>query len=544
MTTYFEGLVCPVSAGASARASDPVSKARQSTTATRARGAVRWVTAIGVVLVVLGSTAPAVAQVSPNVPLGDPLYDYLDRLADQGLAPAYMRGTRPVTVDYAARVVHDAAVAAARRGEPEPATVAVARDLVERLRAHRWVGVDVGGQAVVVGGGRREIVEPVPTTLGSRAGYLEPQSGSQVSVGDGGAALALDARAAYGGFVAADVALGLQFPGDGPAFRLRRGSVKVGWGALELQAGRDDLAWGQARYAPLIVSGFAPAFDLVQLRTARPVRLPWVFRYLGQWQATVFVARMDQELPYPRPWLVGMRLALKPVSWLEIGFSHIYDFGGDGAPRFGAQKATEEFFGYRRDIFSANYANHAMTFDAHLRVARWFEAYGEWYLEDCCDRLAGKGAAGQDSSFVVGLRRARVFGARDDLALEFAFTSLIAFTSSSVAEWNQGHVITGHPLGPAGLGGYALYTLLGDRGQVLKVRLALERRGSPYDLPGVEPQWRVGGFLDLRWPLLPGRAGRVDATCRLGLQRVLSVGRVPGDDRFAGLAELVVEASF
>jgi hypothetical protein len=496
------------------------------------------VTAIGVVLGLLGSTGPVAAQVSPSVPLGDPLYDYLDRLADQGLAPAYMRGTRPVSIDYAARVVHEAGVAATRRGEPEPGTVTAARDLVERLRAHRWGAFDLGGQVVVAGGGEREIVEPVPTTLGSRAGYLEPRSGSQVSLGSGGAALALDARAAYGGFAAADVALGLQFPGSGPAFRLRRGSVKVGWGALELQAGRDDLAWGQARYAPLILSGFAPAFDLVQLRTARPVRLPWVFRHLGLWQATVFVARMDQQLPYPRPWLVGVRLALKPVSWLELGFSHLYDFGGDGAPRVGA-RAVEEFFGYRRDVFSENYANHAWTFDAHARVSTWFEAYGEWYLEDCCNRLGGA-----DSSFVVGLRRARVFGKRDDLAVEVASTSSIAYTSSSVTEWNQGHVITGHPLGPKGRGGYLLYTVLGERGQVLKLRLALERRGSPYDLPGVEPQWRAGGFLDLRWPLLAGRAGRVDATCRVGLQRVLSVGRVLGDDRLAGLAQLAVEASF
>jgi hypothetical protein len=543
MTTYFEGLVRPGAVVSSARAIDPTSSAAASTTAARARGAVRWLSAI-VVLVVLGTTSPAAAQVSPNVPLGDPLYDYLDRLADQGLAPAYMRGSRPVTVDYAAHVVHDAAAAARRRGEAEPATVAAARDLLERLRAHRWGAFDAGGQAVVAGGQRRELVEPLLQTHESRLGYLEPRSGSTVSVGDGGAAVALDARAAYGGFVAADVALGLQFPAGDPAFRLRRGSVKVGWGALELQAGRDDLAWGQARYATLVLSGFAPAFDLVLLRTARPVRLPWVLRYLGLWQATLFTARLDQELPFKRPWLVGMRLALKPVSWLEIGFSHLYAFGGDGAPYFGAARAIEEFFGYRRDVWGANFANHAMTFDAHLRVSRWFEAYGEWYLEDCCAHVAGAGLAGQDSSFVVGLRRARVLSARDDLALEFAYTTRIAFTSSSVTEWTQGHAVTGHPLGPAGRGAYALYTLLGDRGQLLKLRLALERRGSPLDFPGVEPQWRVGGGLDLRWPLLPGRAGRVDATCRLGLQRVLSAGRVPGDDRWAGLAQLAVEASF
>jgi hypothetical protein len=146
---------------------------------------------------------------------------------------------------------------------------------------------------------------------------------------------------------------------------------------------------------------------------------------------------------------------------------------------------------------------------------------------------------------VTGLRRARVLGARDDLALEFAYTTRIAFLSSGVTEWSQGHVVTGHPLGAKGLGAYAIYTLLGDRGQVLKLRLALERRGSPYNsLPGLEPQWRVGGLLDLRWPLLPGRAGRVDGRCRLGLERVLAARRVPGNDRTAGLAEVLIEASF
>jgi hypothetical protein len=498
---------------------------------------VRWGAAI-VVLVVLGTMAPAWAQVSANVPLGDPVYDYLDRLADLGLAPGYLRGTRPVTLDYAARVVHEAAEAARRRGEPEPAAVTAARDLVERLRAHRWGGVDAGGQASLAGGYRRELVESVPYSRDARVGFLTPRNGASLAAGDG-AAVGLVARGACGGFAAADLALGLDFPDGRAALRLRRGSVKAGWAGLELQAGRDDLACGQARHAPMILSGFAPAFDLVQLRTARPVRLPWVFRYLGQWQAALFAARLDQDLPYRRPWLVGMRLGLKPVSWLELGFSHLYAFGGEGAPAFAASRVVEEFFGYRRGILSSNYANHGFAFDGHLRVSRWFEAYAEWYLEDCCGSVGG-----QDSSFTVGLRRARVFGARDDLAVEVVRTTRIAFLSSSVTEWNQGHVVTGHPLGPAGTGAYAVYTLLGDRGQVLKLRLAVERRGPSYDLPPLEPQWRVGGLLDLRWPLLPGRAGRVDGRCSLGLQRVLSVGRVPANDHFAGLAEVVVEASF
>jgi hypothetical protein len=492
----------------------------------------------GAILVIFASTHPAAAQVSPNVPLGDPLYEYLDGLADLGLAPSYMRGTRPVTCDYAARVVREATGVATARGGPEPGALAAARELLLRLRPHRRGVAAGGGQAEAGIGMSREVLDQPPASHDERVGYLAPRNGSELATGEG-FALGLAVRGSLGPVAAAEATAGVGFPDGTATTRLRRAYLKLGWGALEVEAGRDALVWGQGRHAALQLSGLAPAFDLVSLRTARPVALPWVLRYLGATQVVLFLARMDQQLPYPRPWLVGTRLALKPQSWLEIGFGRLLAFGGEGEPRAGAAGMLGEFFGWREDVYASNYANHSLSTDIHVRVRDWFQVYGEWYLEDCCAAVLG-----QDSSVLVGVRRARLFAQGDGLAVEFAHSSRVAFLSSDTTpEWNQGHVLTGHPLGPAGTGAYALYTLLGSRGEVLKARLGLERRGAPYDIP-VQPEWRAGGLVEVRVPLRPGTAGRVDARGRLGLERVVSVQRVIGDDRTAGIAELGVEAAF
>jgi hypothetical protein len=227
------------------------------------------------------------------------------------------------------------------------------------------------------------------------------------------------------------------------------------------------------------------------------------------------------------------------VRWLELAWTHLFAFGGKGGGVYSASRFTEEFLlGYRKHIWTQNFANNGFSWEFRVHVPKWFELYGEHYLEDCCAWIWKR-----DSSFLVGVRRPHFASPRDDLALEFVTTSWFAYEATYTPEWTQGGRLMGQPLGPRGFGAYALWRYLGDRGEVLKLRLAYERRYLPSG-DNLPPEFRAGLHLDLRLPLLAGRAGRVDGRARVAVERVLNARHIPNDDRFAGLGELAVEVSF
>jgi hypothetical protein len=495
----------------------------------------------------LGSTSVAEAQASVNLPIGDPVYDYLERLQDLGLCPGLMRSVRPITVAHAAALVREARKLAAQRGTPPPAFMGTLADLIERLEAHDVKHGRVGGGAAVAVGTWREVLERAVYSEVETVGHLDRAAG-RLAVEGSEAAFAATGRATFFGVAAAEVAAVFGFPESGASARLRRAYLTLGLGALALEAGRDDIVWGPGRWASLTLSGNAPALDQVAVKTSRPVRLPWFLRHLGRWQTALFVGRLDQDHPHPHPWIVGQRIALQPVPWIEVGGTHLYAFGGEGAPDFPASQIVKEFFGYRKDVFLSNYANHSFTWDARVRLWRVAEVYVEHYLEDCCAHIVPEASAGvlsgQDSSVLAGVRRPRLFSQRDDLAVEYAHLTRIAYLSSDVtSEWSHRGRITGHPLGSHGDGVYALYRYLGDGGTVLGGALWLERRGVPPDWTSV-PEWRVGGRLDARLPLRPGRVGRVDARLRGAVERVIAVEHEEGSDRTAWLLEAGIECAF
>jgi hypothetical protein len=67
-----------------------------------------------------------------------------------------------------------------------------------------------------------------------------------------------------------------------------------------------------------------------RLRNPRPIQVGGWFRFLGLFQYDLFLSRLEKDRPIPQSYLAGMRLALKPKPWLEIGASRAMHFGGEG----------------------------------------------------------------------------------------------------------------------------------------------------------------------------------------------------------------------
>lgn len=92
------------------------------------------------------------------------------------------------------------------------------------------------------------------------------------------------------------------------------------WGRL--QAGHTWLRWGPGAWGTMAQSDGAPAFDVIEARVPLP----------GRMQLEWFVASLD---PVTQSYLAGHRLEIRPTGSLDVSFSELARFDGNGsAPQY------------------------------------------------------------------------------------------------------------------------------------------------------------------------------------------------------------------
>lgn len=98
-------------------------------------------------------------------------------------------------------------------------------------------------------------------------------------------------------------------------------------------AGYIDRWWGPGWQSSLILSDNARPAPSVWLnrRNTDTSSSPWL-SWLGPWQASGFVARLENDRYVSEANLVGMRLNFRPVEGLEVGLSRLIQWGGYGQP--------------------------------------------------------------------------------------------------------------------------------------------------------------------------------------------------------------------
>ncbi len=169
--------------------------------------------------------------------------------------------------------------------------------------------------------------------------------------------------------------LGLQARGDvqwqfddDTIGRLEETSIRLGWPQATLELGKFSLWWGPGRHGSLLFTTNAETILGGRLRNPRPIPLGGWFRFLGLFQYDFFMARLnDDDRPVPNPILSGLRLALKPTAWLELGASRAMQYGGDGRSE-SLSTFWDVFRGKSETPGSTPEGNSLASFDAKVRI--------------------------------------------------------------------------------------------------------------------------------------------------------------------------------
>lgn len=414
------------------------------------------------VLLFLAFTAPqAWALASNNIPLDSPVYFYIEKLAGFGLLDSDVKGLRPYSRAEAARLYLEAEANLTRlagdatpfvselmqrlrellprevslRNEPHNAPLADYNPLsAARLRYVYLDGMPRNyNRQVFIRGGQ--------SAFGFIGGKLRPDNNAGILSQSGTEGTPLlennegviyrkgsnaELRWSMEGFVKDKVSLliepDLLLAPESDRMSLQKGYVKVGSGGVELEVGRDANWFGPGFRGALTLTSNARSFDLVKLSSPEPLDVGWVKRYLGETKYSLIFSRFDETgsgSTSRQPYFIGIKLAVKPKPWYEIGVNFVRQEGGPG---FTGQSSL------RDAVFGGGNTNHSNTIagiDLRFRIP-WFrnaELYGEY--------------AGEDSaafwpiveSYVAGFYVPRLTSSgKDDFRFEFFYGNPMLYT--------------------------------------------------------------------------------------------------------------------
>ncbi len=439
-------------------------------------------------ILILLTPLPALANPSVNVPVDDPAYTYIDKLAASGLIKTPMNGQRPWTRYYVTMMIKEALenyhkLEDALDIEKNPnlsqkkftkrlghkrfidkilkrlkTEYALELEGKEKIHIHPFTKLSAtytylnNDPSVVPQNGLGSIDAVVHPLVSNRQGaqyqkghhlYWETEHWAQISP-----YFALYAKPQFQ----------TRMPtGADDQFYLHTKNlyIKTGWRNLELEIGRDNILWGDGKHSGVIFSDNPRGMDMVMFRTPYPWRLPWYFKYIGEIRYSAFVANMGDDYSPQRPWLAAYRVDISPFECWNIGISHAIMIGGKGYNRPSFGDTLLEFIGIPRSgtfvndssavatnrVFSAG---SSLTFKKLRGLKIFFEGMDEDIAKEPEYLLAN------NVSWLTGIELPRVdYSGKNSLRFEYEHVGQFPYHHGEYSSgWTSNRLLLGSTLGP------------------------------------------------------------------------------------------------
>ncbi len=256
---------------------------------------------------------------------------------------------------------------------------------------------------------------------------------------------------------------------------------------FEIQAGRDNLFWGQGLNSGLLLSNNPRGLDIVKISNDSPFIMPWIFKYLGPTKLSYFFSNLGPDQNFPYPYLLGYKFSIEPVSFFELGFGMLVEYGGQGAPSSSLSDRVLEAVPFGATIHTASISNSnklgGIDFRFRIPPARNLELYGEFIYDDPAKFSNFDPINSRDSSILGGIYLGRFTNSgKVDLRAEYHRTGRISYRHT---QWISGitlnQFLLGDNLGPGSQGFYLTSNIDVNRKNVLRFNEAIELRDDNDD---------------------------------------------------------------
>jgi hypothetical protein len=364
------------------------------------------------------AVAPAAvaAQATAPVPLEDPTYALIDRLAAQLGPGELIHGQRPYSRLEVARLTREMRAEldrlTASASPPPPARVAYLQGTLTALEA-RYAEelslLDGGAADPAIGLGASLGTVRLDASMadspfrGFRWNGLGSADNAQVNplldyrhgrpLVDGfTGALELEPRLQLGrrGVLFGGARVGYMAPRDGDDdadVTLHTGAARTKLGRWAFQVGRSQIRRGQGRDAGLLFSDNGPPLDMILLQNEELFRIPLLHRLLGPARFSAFFSDLGPEQNFPHAKLYGNWLTFRPARRLELGGGFIVQDGGEGGPEQSIWERVGDYLLFVDVLFQSGTDFQASNKIAGIDFRLWLPeigavTYGELYLDD------------------------------------------------------------------------------------------------------------------------------------------------------------------
>lgn len=252
---------------------------------------------------------------------------------------------------------------------------------------------------------------------------------------------------------------------------------KLGLGNFEVEAGRDEVVWGQGEFGGLMLSNNARPLDMVKLSNDHPLNTGAI----GFLKASILLANLGPHYNYKYSYLTAWKLSLLPADFAEIGVHYGFIMGGRDAPHAGALNVARHFFGFIPRISNNATGSDRGGADFRFRIPSLsgLEFYGEVYLENI-NLAHPRVAFGDKAAYSGGLYLPRIGGSNHmAVRLNYVHTGPYIYRDSV---WQGGFALSGEflgdPIGPNADGVHLNYYYdLGLSSRFI-AQVAFENRGG------------------------------------------------------------------
>ena len=277
----------------------------------------QWKQLVASISLALLFLLPIIAEAGSYLPVESRLYGDLRLLEAEGAITTGMLTTLPISRREAARLTSEAA------GNLGPELPPRIEQALHRLQREFAPELENGGEAYL----KLLDTAGMQYAYSSRTGFFAQKNrdGSQVRKGNN---LFLDMAGRFdSAYVGGGIKPEFDLHEDGADnFRLKSAYLLASLGKEELMFGKQSAWWGPAQNGSVLLSTNAEPLTSLKISNSVPYT-PFGIGLRG----TFFISRLEADRgDFKRPFLYGLKLDLKPVSFLEIDFARTAIFGGKG----------------------------------------------------------------------------------------------------------------------------------------------------------------------------------------------------------------------
>lgn len=419
-----------------------------------------------IVLLMILQVSPAFALSTAPVSADDPAYRDIEKLAAFGLI-APMRGQRPFSRHYFAILIREAEqnITDGKAAEWED----LALELVSRLKKRFGEDLDDKGPSI-----RFHPLESAAAsiTVTSNDSRLPPDQNMGTTRAEIDPINAFHRGRHFAKDGATFSATSEHFVGLSPFFSIYAAPLvefetdknyvagrltaetfdaKTVFHNISLEVGRNQVVRGFGQHGGLIHTDNARGFDGISLSNDLPVRLPWLFRHIGDTKVTAFVAHMGPEYVFENTFLGSWSLNISPLPILELDLTHSIFLGGDSLPSLSPEDAVREFIGFIPAFKDANTPGDSIVetgFNLTLPFLRRSQLYFQFAFDDHNKELDVFFL--HDCAYSAGFYVPRITpSGKIDLRAEYQHTVARMFTHSVyVSGKSLNNKSFGTPIGP------------------------------------------------------------------------------------------------